>query len=312
MESRAHALAAGIFTVLLGLATAFGVWWLSGKRETMREYVLVTQTTVSGLNPQAQVRYRGIRAGKVLDIELDPKDPRNILVVIGVGSDIPITRGTTAELNYQGVTGLAYVHLKDSGANLEPLAGEGDEPPRIALAPSSMDNLGEAATDVLKQMQRLAARTNTLLSDQNIERAGRTLANVEAASAGLNKSLAEAPHVMAALRRALNDENLKRLGVVLARLETTSGEVAPLAADLRVLVATLQGLGKKLDALSTEAGGEVVHSTLPRVNVLLQELSVNSRQMSRILDQIEESPNMLIFGRAAPRPGPGEAGFAAP
>ena len=40
------------------------------------------QGSVSGLNTQAQVRFRGIRAGKVQDIELDPKDPRNILITI--------------------------------------------------------------------------------------------------------------------------------------------------------------------------------------------------------------------------------------
>lgn len=311
MESRAHALAAGVFTLLLGLATAFGVWWLSGKREAMREYVLVTTKTVSGLNPQAQVRFRGIRAGKVLDIDLDPQDPRNILVVISVDADIPLTRGTTAELNYQGVTGLAYVHLKDAGDDPAPLRGEGGEAPRIVLAPSSMENLADAAADVLGQMRRIAERSTALLSEQNIDRIGRTLANVEAASAGLNRSLADAPQVMAALKRALSDENLKRAATVLARLEATSGEVAPLASELRVLVATLQGLGRKLDALSTEAGGEMMHSTLPRINVLLQELSVNSRQMARILDQIEESPNMLIFGRAGQRPGPGEAGYPA-
>jgi phospholipid/cholesterol/gamma-HCH transport system substrate-binding protein len=115
---------------------------------------------------------------------------------------------------------------------------------------------------------------------------------------------------MAGLKLALSEENLKRISATLAHLEKTGSEAAPLAAELRTLVGTLQGLGKKLDLLSGEAGTEVVHNTLPRVNVLLQELAVNSRQMSRILDQIEESPNMLIFGRAGQRPGPGEAGYS--
>ena len=90
----------------------------------------------------------------------------------------------------------------------------------------------------------------------------------------------------------------------MANLEKASGEAGP-------LIASLQGVSKKLDALLAESGGEITQTTLPRLNVLLQELSVNSRQMSRLLDQIEESPNMLIFGREARRPGPGEAGFAA-
>lgn len=311
MESRAHALAAGIFTLLLGLACALAVFWFSGKREATSEYVLVTQGNVAGLNTQAQVRFRGIRAGKVQDIELDPKDPRNILVTISVDAELPVTKGTTARLNYQGVTGLASVLLEDKGDNPEPLVGIDDEPPRIALQPNFMDSLGENASELMAQMRQVADRTSVLLSDQNVKRISQTLANLEGASSGLSGSMKDLPQVMASLKQALNDENMKRLNGVLANLEKASGEAAPLAADLRALVASLQGVAKKIDALTGEAGGELAHTTLPRLNVLLQELSVSSRQMSRLLDQIEESPNMLIFGREARRPGPGEAGFSA-
>lgn len=84
MENRAHALAAGIFVLLLGLCVALAAWWFAGKRESSREILLVTQRNVTGLNPQSQVRFRGIRAGKVVDIALDPQDRRSILVRISV------------------------------------------------------------------------------------------------------------------------------------------------------------------------------------------------------------------------------------
>lgn len=310
MENRAHALAAGLFTLLLGLASVAAVWWLSGKREAVNEYLLVTQGSITGLNPQAQVRFRGIRAGKVLDIDLDPKDPRNILIRINVDADLPVTDATTARLNYQGVTGLAYVQLEDSGEGGERLKGKGEELPRIALEPSAMESLTSAALEMVEQLRRVAERTNAVLSERNVERLGRTLEHLEGASAGLNRTLQDAPQVMAALKRALNEENLKRLANTLAQLERASGEAAPLAADLRLLVGNLQGLGQRLDALSGRAGGELLHTTLPRANLLLRELASNSRQMSRVLDQIEQSPNALIFGRGAPRPGPGEAGFS--
>jgi phospholipid/cholesterol/gamma-HCH transport system substrate-binding protein len=304
MESRSHALAAGIFTLLLGLAVALSVFWFSGRREAVSEYVLVTRGNVSGLNTQAQVRFRGIRAGKVTDIEIDPKDPRNILITISIDADLPVTKGTTARLNYQGVTGLASILLEDKGSNPEPLEGADGEPPRIALQPGFMDNLGENAAELMTQMRQVAERTTALLSEQNVKRIGQTLANVEAATTDLSGSLKELPQLMASLRQALSDENVKRLSATLANMEKVSGEAAP-------LVASLQGVTKKIDALLGESGSEITQTTIPRLNALLQELAVNSRQMTRLLDQIEESPNMLVFGRPAPLPGPGEAGFAA-
>lgn len=305
MESRAHALAAGVFTLLLGLACALAVFWFSGKREATSEYILVSKGNVSGLNTQAQVRFRGIRAGKVQDIELDPNNPRNILITISIASDLPVTKGTTARLNYQGVTGLASILLEDKGENPEPLAAADGEPPRIALQPGFMDTLGENAAELMTQMRQVAERTTALLSDQNVKRIGQTLANVETATAGLSGSMKDLPPLMASLREALSDENLKRLKSTLANMDKASGEAAP-------LIANLQGVAKKLDTLLGESGGEITQTTLPRLNTLLQELAVNSRQMSRLLDQIEDSPNMLVFGREARRPGPGEAGFANP
>ncbi len=145
MENRSHALIAGFFVILLGLCVALVGWWFSGRSEETRDYLIVTRGSVVGLNPQAQVRYRGIRAGKVEDISLDPQDPRNILILIRIDDDIPMTEGTSARLNTQGVTGLAYVMLEDDGSAPTPLQGSKDNPPRIALSPSMMDSLTDAA-----------------------------------------------------------------------------------------------------------------------------------------------------------------------
>jgi phospholipid/cholesterol/gamma-HCH transport system substrate-binding protein len=155
----------------------------------------------------------------------------------------------------------------------------------------------------MTQVRQVAERANALLAERNVERIGRILTDVEAASASLNASLKALPQVVASLRQALGDENVKRLGSTLANLERASGDAAPLLAGLR-------NVTDKLDAVLAETGGELSQITLPRLNALLQELAANSRQMARLLQQIEESPNMLIFGRDTPRPGPGEAGFA--
>ena len=56
MENRAHALIAGLFVLLLGLGILLAVWWFGGKHEPTRELVLITRNSVTGLNPQAEVR----------------------------------------------------------------------------------------------------------------------------------------------------------------------------------------------------------------------------------------------------------------
>ena len=98
MENRSHALLAGLFLLIMGAAAVTALWWFSGRQDESRQYVVETRNNVTGLNAQAQVRYRGIRVGKVESIHLDPKDPRSTLIDISVRKDVPITRGTTAKL----------------------------------------------------------------------------------------------------------------------------------------------------------------------------------------------------------------------
>jgi phospholipid/cholesterol/gamma-HCH transport system substrate-binding protein len=65
MENESHALAAGIFTISSALPpqSPSGGWGRATTSTTT--YLLETRGNVTGLNVQAQVRYRGIRAGKV-------------------------------------------------------------------------------------------------------------------------------------------------------------------------------------------------------------------------------------------------------
>jgi phospholipid/cholesterol/gamma-HCH transport system substrate-binding protein len=308
MENRAHALAAGIFTILLGVAAAISIWWLGQSDESTTRYVLETRRNVTGLNVQAQVRFRGIRAGKVQAIEPDAKDPRVILVRIAIDSRYRITRASTAQLGYQGVTGLAYVQIEDDGSSAEILSGTEEEPARIALKPTLFDTLGEKAGDIVGQISAVSIRLGKLLDDRNVQNLSRTLDNMAVASDGLR----EMPAILAAAKEALSERNLRSLRQILAHVETTAGEGAPLAAEMRDLVKTMGSLARRFEQVAGGAGDELTNSTLPRANALMEELAGSSRQLARILDGLERNPQMLLFGHEARAPGPGEAGFVVP
>jgi phospholipid/cholesterol/gamma-HCH transport system substrate-binding protein len=294
--------------IVLGIAAAGAIWWMGHPREAVNRYVLQTSGNVTGLNVQAPVRYRGIRAGRVEDITTDENNPRLILVTISLDQRFKLTRGTVAQLNTQGVTGLAYVQLEDDGNSPQVLAPVDGELPRIALQSSLLDRLGNHAGDIAIHVSEMAVRLNKLLDDRNLSNLSRSLDNIAAASEGLK----EVPQVIASLKEVLSAENIRKLSVTLSRLEETAGEAAPLTREARTLVQNLTALAGRVDKLTSSAGGELTGVTLPRVNGLVQELTETSHQLSRLLEAIERNPQSLVFGRRAPPPGPGEAGFTAP
>ncbi|ATE60233.1 MlaD family protein [Thauera sinica] len=309
MENRAHALAAGLFALILGGAVIVALWWFSQNREPTREYVLVSKGSVNGLNVQARVRYRGMAAGTVSAIDIDPDDPRNILVRIRLREDLPITRGTRATLGTQGVTGLAFIQLDDRGADPAPLTADGGGPPRIVLEPGLIELIGDRALQAAERVHAVADRLATMFDDQAVARLRRTLERLESAAAGMDRSFAELPATVGALRSALSPQNLDKLAATLANLEAASREAAPAAGEVRALVARIDHLAQRVDQAAGTAGEGLVDGTLPQVDDLLRELTATSRRLGRVLEEIEAAPQVLLAGREAGEPGPGEEGY---
>ena len=303
MENKSHAFVAGLFALLLGAAAIAALIWLRGTQENLREYVVVTKFSIGGLNPEAQVRYRGIRVGKVMDIRLDPNDPSDILIRISIADNIPLTKGTIAKLASQGVTGIAHVLLLDSGRNNEPLVARDGKLPRIVMVPSLLDEMTESGPAVLHQAQEVMAAISALLNEENRRRLTATIANHEAASASMKPALDNMTATLVQVRKLLDDQNIRSIS-------RAAGEVGPLLADTRQLVARMQATADKLDVAIGDASAGGTSALMPRLNELAADFSLTSRQLSRVLRLLEDSPQGLVFGVPAAAPGPGEPGFS--
>lgn len=304
MENKSHAFIAGLFALLLGAAALAALGWLRGTQDNLRNYVVVTKYNIGGLNPEAQVRYRGIRVGKVKAIKLDSDNPSDILITIAIADNIPLTKGTVAKLAYQGVTGIAHVLLVDSGKNREPLLADDGKPPRIAMIPSLLDEASESGTAALRQAQEVMAAISAFLNEENRRRLTATIANLEDATAGMKPALDNMNATLIQVRKLLDDQNLKNIS-------KAAGEVGPLLADTRQLVAKMQVTADKLDVAIGDASAGGTSALMPRINELAADFSMTSRQLSRVLRLLEDSPQGLVFGVPAAAPGPGEAGFSA-
>lgn len=309
MENRAHALMAGLFTLILLLGIAFSAWWLSGHREATQPILLVAKGRVDGLNTQSQVRFRGLRVGKVTSISIEPSAPHRILVTAQIAKSVPLSTTTSAQLNMMGVTGLAYIQLDEQMVEGQPLVLAEGQVPRLMLAPSNFDALSHAATDITSELRDLVHRANHLLSADNTAHFSRTLAHLETGSASLAQSLDQLPKLLTALRTVLDADNLAHLKATLAHLEQAGAETGPLLQDARRAVARLDAVGQRLDHLGGEIGGELSADTLPRLAQLMSDLSGASRDLSRTLESLRETPQSLIYGRPPGMPGPGEPAF---
>ena len=309
MESRSFALLTGLFTIVLGLALAASFIWFRGDTKSYSNYLVVSKFPVNGLNRQAAVRFRGVEVGRVEDISIDPQDSKIILIRVVLDDSVPITRGTFAQLGYQGLTGIAYVVLDDDGTNPAPMQYPAGGLARIEVRGNVFDDLAQSSKALLQQASDLLDRLNKIASEDNQSRIENTLTNFEKASAQLEPALRAIPEVTERAKKFLDEDNQASLRRSLANIEQATGSVGPVVEDSRKVLANMRQLSERLEKLSTEISNEITDSTLPKVNQLVEQLGQDTQDFHRLMLQIEREPQSLVFGRQQPLPGPGEPGF---
>lgn len=318
MENRAYAFIAGLFALVLCGGLIAGFWWLGGSHTEENEYVVASEFPVAGLNSQAAVRYRGVDAGRVRAIAIDQKNPKIILVTISVDSSLHLTRGTFGQLASQGLTGLSYIELDDSGQNLAPL-----EDARIPLRESNMSQMVNSGKEIMnhtKVLEQDAAQLlktlNRVLDDKNITKINGLLTNMERSSAELESLLKSSRTATDKAGRLLDEirpqelsKTLEAVRQVSYSLKDTSDSARPAVAQLQHSLQEFERIGRRIEQSSAELGDTLNADTLPRVHELTSQLQHDARTINRLVDTLEQNPNSLVFGKPQPAPGPGEKGF---
>lgn len=309
MENKAHALIAGLFTiVLLTAAILIGVWF-NRDREERVPYQIATKLSVPGLNPQADVRYRGLDVGKVDEISFDPQVVGQILVHISVRPDTPITQSTFATLGYQGVTGIAYVQLDDDGSRPVKLHSSSQQVARIEMRPSLFDQLQTRGLAILQQTEEVAKSLNNMLNPANQKAILTAFDNVSKAATEIETIPRQLQPTLAKLPAMTNQAQQ-----TLSSLNTLSKDASALANSLNGITTKLQAPGGTIATITDTAerlgsvAARLEHDTLPLAN----DARSSIRALNRTLDTISERPQSVLFGAPVIAPGPGEAGFTAP
>lgn len=313
MENKAHALAAGIFVVLLTALVLALAAWLTRDTGVRERYQITTRDTVTGLQPQAAVRFRGVDVGKVAAVGFDPQAVGNVLIELEIDRDAPLTRSTYATLSYQGVTGLAFIQLGDDGTSEVRLEPNDAAPPRIPLRPGMLAKLEERGEVILQRVEEVAGRVNQLLGDDNQRRLAQALENISRTAEATNKlvtrfdatverrldpALAEATTALQAVRSSA------------AAVERTADEFARTAQVLNAPDGPVQQLTAGARSL-TQASETFSSGTLPHIQRMTDEASRTLRDLRRTANNLTENPQSLVYGSGTPLPGPGEPGFAA-
>jgi phospholipid/cholesterol/gamma-HCH transport system substrate-binding protein len=272
MDNNANYTLVGAFVITLIAAIVFAIIWLSSGLSAIdyKNYIIYSQESVSGLSIDAPVEYNGVKVGSVEKVTLDDNNPHLVKVTLKIDSTTPVSQGTVATLTSRGVTGVAFIALKDVGNNLQPLIVQpGQRYPVIPTSPSIFMRLDTALTNLNKSVQTVSESIRGLLDKDNLKSIKGVLANLN--------------HVTATL-----SENSQKLTTIMANTSRASEQLIPLIHHSSTAMKTLE------------------LQTLPATYQLLSTLNDVARTLNEVTTQLKQNPSMLIRGVAPLPPGPGE------
>jgi phospholipid/cholesterol/gamma-HCH transport system substrate-binding protein len=309
MENKAHAVAAGVFVLAVSALLALLAVWLLRDNTQRDMYEMSTNEIISGLQPQAAVNFRGVPVGKVESIGFDQKIKGNVLLRVSIDRKAPLTQSVFATVASQGVTGLGFIELDDTGKSTQRLSPNDADPPRIPLQTGGLDKLLKQSEVIFKQVEQASMQLNKLLSDENqkeIKTAVTTsLGQLGDAAGSINRVVKGMEPTVASLPGLSRDAS-----ATMKSVKTATDEIGVTAKLLNEKGGPLDKLSEGGTALA--AGVETFSAaTLPKLGEVADETTRAMRQLRRAVNAVEDNPQALIFGNGALLPGPGEPGFSA-
>lgn len=180
METDKNYFLVGLFVIAMALGgIGFTLWLTSAGKGDYNRYRIRFAESVSGLNKESSVKFRGVDVGNVEEMSIDPENSKLIRVDIRVREDTPIKADTTATLKLYGITGDVYVELSGGGHDAPQLETKNGELPEIKAEPSSINAILNGLPQLLEKANHIAGQISKIFSDENVRAVSNVIRTLE-------------------------------------------------------------------------------------------------------------------------------------
>jgi phospholipid/cholesterol/gamma-HCH transport system substrate-binding protein len=280
----------GLFVTLAFLITAFLIVWINASKyfEQGSMYVSFFNESVQGLSKDSEVKYQGVKVGRVTDIRIAP-DNKTVAVymLINLRDDLP--RRVVAQLTMTGITGLMFVNLipRQPGKRvLSPKITFATEYPVIPSEPSEISQILTGVKEVVESVKKADL--------------GATIKEIREAAAGI-KNLSQGVDVKQLIAKA--DSAMGYLRNALKGVDKTiaQGKLNSILADTHNAVkgasTLMHNLNSSVAASKIPDTVKSVRLTLSDARGLIDKLKRTTATLDLFVERLYQRPPDLFFGK---------------
>ena len=177
MENRNSYTIVGMFFMACLTAFAIFIWWMTSKNNTkvdFKEYYIHTTELPSGLKVDSTVKFIGVPAGSVSDINFVDDKNALINITMKIREDLPIKADSVASIEVQAISGVASINIsrgtKDFASGQKPI---------LQLEESLFSKLGNNAENITLKINQTLDKVDNFFSPENIAHVESVLKNID-------------------------------------------------------------------------------------------------------------------------------------
>ncbi len=335
MERRSPYVLIGAAMILFIAAVAgFVIWKLrAGDRTAYAYYDILFSGDVQGLTTDSPVFYRGLRVGRVANIQLTSRVDtqrstgrerlsEKIEVTVAVDWNIDIRERSYAVFEKPFIAGAPFIQIvgRLDVDQIKPKHRAGDRPyPEIREGASFLQATSTSAQELLTKAGVTVDRLNELLSPDNVGAVSDTLRNLSTLTTGLAKqdaaiqsTLAELPVAIAEFRKTFDKVNaltdsLNTIALELGPQDAASrkalagkepSEISKTLVEARTALKNIDNAAGQLNKLIGDSKGPVKNFTetgLNELSMTIRELRQLTANLNVIATRLERDPSGFVF-----------------
>ena len=316
METRAHHVLIGLFTLLTTAAAVVFVLWL-GQMADDREFRyldVIFQEAVTGLSKGSTVEFNGIKIGDVDGLRLDADNPHRVFARVRIDAQSPIRTDTRAHLVPAGITGLSIIRLS-SGNEPEsvPLVLREGVVPQIVAETSALSKFIAEGGNVMLNFNEFLLQARELFSEHNLVNIRQTLEHVETTTRQFEETQREFGPTLRAFRQTAADASttLLEVNALLSRADQTLTSFDQLMDDdAKQALTAFRQSADAFESAMVSVESLVADSREPlrlslegvaQMGPLLHELRLTLTSIREITGKMENQPLDYLFDLSPPQ-----------
>lgn len=278
--------------VLLSIFFAIPIGFSLTKQEKVYYSYFQEESSLSGLEQGADIKFRGVRIGEVADISYNPNEITRIKVKFRVQSDFPVKEDMYVQTGMMGITGLKYVEFM-GGSDSSSLLPEG----AVIASKASLMTTITGKTDVLiGKVELLLNHIVEITSPDSLASIKEIVDNVAMITGDVQTFFSGTSPELNEITMAAKSTVQKMDLIAMDIKQITENLNQGLEADrLTMILTSVDSAAHSMKNMSEDLG-LTIRQTREDFTVSMQNLRETLENANELSKQLSENPSLLLRG----------------